>query len=52
VVNAPLLAVLMRQWELRVSQALNDDLYRIDRSAWAARYPDVAAGMSCGAMNE
>jgi hypothetical protein len=44
-VNAPLLAALMRQWELRVSRALSDDLYWSDPSAWARRYPDVAAGM-------
>jgi hypothetical protein len=48
-VNAPLLAALMRQWEQRVSEALGDDLYFTHRPAWARKYPDVAAGMACGA---
>jgi hypothetical protein len=42
VVNAPLLAALMRQWGDSVGQ---DDLYFTDRPVWARKYPDVAAGM-------
>jgi hypothetical protein len=45
VVNAPLLAALMRQWGDSVGQALSDDLYFTDRPVWARKYPDVAAGM-------
>jgi hypothetical protein len=52
VVNAPLLAALMRQWEQCLSQALGDELYFTDRSAWARKYPDVAAGMASGAATE
>jgi hypothetical protein len=48
-VNAPLLAAIMRQWEQRVSQTLGDVLYITDRQAWARKYPDVAAGL--GATN-
>ena len=40
----------MRQWELRVSKALGDDLYFTDRPAWARKYRNVAAGL--GATNE
>jgi hypothetical protein len=49
-INASLLAALMKQWELRVSQALGDDLYFTDRLAWIRKRPDVAAGL--GATNE
>jgi hypothetical protein len=47
-VNPPFLAAIMKRWELRVSQALGDDLYF--SPAWTRKYPDVAAGM--GATNE